>query len=199
VNSPTKVYRQLISGGNPLWFDSSKTPPVSHAAFLPSSEDTDGLSLIDMSLRSEVWAAHRVESPKTQRRVAVLDVSEIERIATDFKLTHKLICDRDELDKLFGEPIAHCLATYINRSDYDSKNEAKIKIKSWARTVASKIAKENISDVQPLPTVYHCYRPPHFKFSSHHKALMEIAIRAIRLKMLSFRAIKGLSRPYRNG
>ena len=196
MNSPSKVYRQLILGGDPLWYDSSKSPPISHAAFLPSSEDTDGLSLIDTSLRSVVWAAHRVEAPKTQRRVAELDVSEIERIATEFNLSHELICDQDELDKLFGEPIAHCLATYINRSDYDSKKEAKKKMKSWAKTVASKIANENISEVQPLPSIHHCYRPPHFKFGSRRKALLEIAIR---LKLLTFRAMKGLKRPFSNG
>ncbi len=72
VNSPSKVYRQLILGGNPLWYDSSKAPPISSAAFLPSPEDTDGLSLIDTSSRSAVWAALRVEAPTTQRYVAEL-------------------------------------------------------------------------------------------------------------------------------
>ena len=122
---PGVVYRQVISGGEPIWFNPSREPPVSHAAFLPSREDADGLSLIDSSTRSEVWAAHRMESPKTQRHVAVLDVSMIAEVATEVCLSHELVCDPDKLDKWFGEPSSHWLATRINRCDYDSNKDVK--------------------------------------------------------------------------
>lgn len=117
MNGPSKVYRQLITGGQPLWYDTTKTPPVSSAAFIPSSQDTDGLSLIDCSSRSKVWAAHRVEAPTTTTYVAELEVSDIEKIATEAKLVHELSCDPDRLDTLFGLPISHwiCWSVQANR------------------------------------------------------------------------------------
>jgi len=174
---PGKVYRQLTKGGDPIWVSPSRNPPVDSAAFLPAKKDSDGLSLIDFNTRSEVWAAHRVESPEEQRYVVLIDVSMIEAVATECSLSPELKCDPDELDKNFGEPFSHWLAVRINRCDYDEKKDVKKNIKSWAKTLAKKISIDNVSKLQPLPSFAHRYRPPFFEFKSMRKRVFEFSIR----------------------
>ena len=174
---PGRVYRQLIKGGNPIWVSPTRNPPVDSVAFIPTKEDTDGLSLIDFNTRSEVWAAHRVESPDIQRYVVLIEVSMIEEVARECLLSHEMKCDPDELDKNFGEPFSHWLAVRINRREYDGKNDVKKNIKSWAKTLASRISKESISKLQPLPSYTNRYRPASFKFNSMKNRIGELSIR----------------------
>lgn len=193
VGSPSKVYRQLIDGGDPLWYSPSRVPRVSHTAFMPTKEDTDGLSLIDSGTRSEVWAAHRIESPFVKRRVAVLAVDMLVEAAKEAGLCHKLVCDPDALDNLFGKPSSHLLATHINRSEYDNKTTTgnRANIKSWVKIVASKICNDDVLPIQPLPSFYHCYRPQGFTFRSIYPQFVEFRVR---LRLVATRKLGALRR-----
>ena len=46
------LYRQVSPGGNPVFFQADRDPPLNYTLFLPSRADLDGLSLIRQSIGS---------------------------------------------------------------------------------------------------------------------------------------------------
>ena len=154
------LYRQVGPKGNPIYYDPLRNPPIHPSVFLPSKEDTDGLSLIRKLFRSQKWAAYRKECPEVRFRIASLEeVRVIELafaigfIAFNFKPTE------DALDTEYGEPWAHCVLIEINRPEYDSNPESKKKIKEWALAVANYLTDENIFGPFERPTEQDAYRP----------------------------------------
>jgi hypothetical protein len=72
VDPSEMLYRQVGQGGNPIYYDPDRRPPLHSGLFIPAKKDTDGLSLIRSRFRSKVWSAYRVE--KLKRKYATLPV-----------------------------------------------------------------------------------------------------------------------------
>jgi len=152
--------RQIGPGGDPIWFDPDRQPPVYHAAFLPSAQDHDGLSLIRSRFRTEIWAAYRPEQPEQRFRLARLPVRQLVERARQagFPDLH-FNPSPDQLDREHGEPWAHCVASQINRVDYDGDKETKMRIKQWARNVAETLPIGGIEGPFDRPSGADPYRP----------------------------------------
>lgn len=151
------VYRQVSPGGNPVFFQADRDPPLNYTLFLPSRADLDGLSLIRQAHRAPVWAAFRPEQPSVRFQLAVVSVSLLQAIdteagfsATGYKATP------DALDEQQGEPWAHAVAEHINRPAYDRD---KARLKSWAKRVAALVSAGSIIGPCPAPAVNDRYRP----------------------------------------
>lgn len=154
------MYRQIGRGGNPIYYDAARNPPVHQSLFLPTGSDIDGLSLIQGKLRSQIWAAYRLEQPTTRFRLAALKVQSIQQNASSAGFgTLSFECSPDGLDNDQGEPWAHCVATEINRTAYDKDVDAKKKIKQWAMFVASGISQSDVLGPFAEPTDDDAYRP----------------------------------------
>ena len=151
------VVRQIPEGrGQPLFFDTTRaTPPIVHSSlFLPSRSDVDGLSLIRLRHRAEVWAAFRAETPDQLYRLARLLPSVLNDCAraAGIELLN-FTPSPDALDHEHGEPWAHCVAAEINRVAYDDRADpdAKKRIKTWAAKVSTLVALEDVTGPYPRP------------------------------------------------
>jgi len=160
VDSQEVLYRQISPGGTPIYFDPGRAPLVHQAVFFPSHQDTDGLSLIRSRFRTEIWAAYRAEKPASRFRLAKLQAGDLQNVDTQVGFSnHDYRPTTDELDERFGEPWAHCVATHINRADYDQDPNAKKRIKEWALSVAQRIHRDSVSGPFPEPEDSVPYRP----------------------------------------
>ena len=149
IESNEVLYRQIGPGGNPIYFDPTRNPPVHHSRFLPTSNDTDGLSLIRSRFRSEIWSAYRLEQPAARFRLAALQALRIQQLASDLGFqTLSFTSTADGLDAKFGEPWAHCVVVEINRADYDTDSVVKKQIKEWAMGMANLVTNQDV--VGPL-------------------------------------------------
>lgn len=159
--SPEEImYRQIPPGGNPIYFDPSRQSPVHRALFLPSREDTDGLSLIRGTFRSPIWSAFREEKPQIRFLLARFQAARLNKAAYwvgPAGLDYHPIPDM--LDQRHGEPWAHCVATEINRMAYDSDHAAKKRIKEWALQVEGLVTNQDIFGPFAQPTEADSYRP----------------------------------------
>lgn len=160
VEANEGFYRQIGPGGDPIYFDPARNPPVHQSRFLPTSSDTDGLSLVWRRFRTEVWSAYRIEQPTVRFRLAVLRQLRLEQLASELGFTAMSYdSTADALDVKFGEPWAHCVATSINRVDYDNDSEAKKRIKDWAMGVARIVTSRDVIGPFHEPTDDDPYRP----------------------------------------
>lgn len=160
MHEPEVLYRQVGTGGSPIFFDPDRSPPLFPAVFLPSRADVDGLSLIHSRFRSTVWSAFRVEQPEVRFRIVVLTREFLQEAATiagikDFDLRST----PDALDKRFGPPNAHCVASAINRRDYDQDREARKRIKSWTQRISNSLSAADVVGPFPIPESEDSYRP----------------------------------------
>ena len=157
------MYRQVGSGGNPIYYDPNRPVPLFQAVFLPGRKDSDGLSLLRSQFRSRVWSAHRTESPDKQYRLACFRAEDAIRIAGQHGIdAFSFRVSPDELDQRNGEPWAHSVAEQINRTSYDNDRAAQICIKEWALAMANHVVQENIIGPFPKPTDADPYRPESF-------------------------------------
>ncbi len=46
IDKKEMLYRQIGPGGDPIYFNPDRNPPIHQSRFIPTSADTDGLSLI---------------------------------------------------------------------------------------------------------------------------------------------------------
>jgi|GEM_PF-626927 len=160
VTSTELLYRQVGPGGNPLFFDESRASVLHQSLFTPTDNDSDGLSLIRSIYRSEVWAAHRIENPSAQFRLARSIADDLIRIATSVGFSAlNFDISPDGLDNLHGEPFAHCTIREINRTDYNASHTQKKRIKEWAFAVVSRLTKSDISAHYSIPMTSDAYRP----------------------------------------
>lgn len=166
VDGAEIVARQIkVGGGQPLYFDTARaTPPFVHRAlFLPSRNDTSGLSLIRLRHRSEVWAAFRSETPDQRYRLTRLLASALFDIAREAGIEWlHFDPSADDLDRRHGHPWAHCNVREINRADYDNASDpdAKRRILTWAEKVSRFVTLADVSDPLPPPDPAHDrYRP----------------------------------------
>ena len=161
VTSNELLLRQIGPGGNPIFFDSSKCPPVHPSVFRPTEKDADGLSLIRGRFRTDVWAAYRMEQPSVRFRLARLSVSRLSNVAVALGIPElSFPTSPDGLDRLHGEPWAHCVVSEINRTAYEADRETKKRIKEWALAVAQSIAIDDVVGPYDEPTEdQHPYRP----------------------------------------
>lgn len=161
VEDDEVLLRQVGEGGNPIYFDPNRKPPVVHALFLPTTADTDGLSMIRKKWRTEVWAAYRKERPQMRFRLAPVEVKQLREYARQAKIaSFKIGSTPDVLDEEFGPPYAHCVLVSINRTDYETDPAAKRKIKEWARLVANGLQPLHILGPYEAPSSSDPYRPP---------------------------------------
>lgn len=160
IDNTEVLYRQVGPAGNPIYYDPQRTPVVHQALFLPSNQDTDGLSLIRGRFRTDVWAAYRNEQPAVRFRLAVLQVPQMEQLASELGFeSFDFGLSADGLDDEHGEPWAHCVALQINRADYDGCPEAKKRIKEWAMKTATRLTDQDIIGPFHEPTEQDPYRP----------------------------------------
>lgn len=160
VNEDEMLYRQIGPGGDPIYFNPDRNPPIHQSRFIPTSADTDGLSLIRSRFRTEVWSAYRLEQPSVRFRLAVIQAELLRRIALDSEfesLSYRV--SADGIDDRFGEPWAHCVVAEMNRANYDSDVETKKKIKEWALRATKLIKKEDVIGPFDAPTDDDPYRP----------------------------------------
>jgi hypothetical protein len=154
------LYRQIGPGGTPIYFDPNRSPQLHQAAFLPSSQDLDGLSLIRSRFRDEIWAAYRAEKPAIQFRLAKVPVAVLRELDSEIGFEGGgYVASPDGLDERFGEPWAHCVATHINRATYDVNRDAKVRIKEWALAVANGIGADSVRGPFAQPDESVPYRP----------------------------------------
>lgn len=155
------MYRQVGRAGDPIYFDPTRTPPVHHALFLPARSDSDGLSLIRSSFRTETWSAFRVEQPGVRFRLACLQVHILKHLAASCEIpVLTFLPAPDKLDNEHGEPWGHCIITEINRIAYDSDQAAKKRIKEWALGISSLVTRNDVIGPFAQPTESDPYRPP---------------------------------------
>lgn len=157
------LYRQVGKGGDPIYFDPTRSPVVHQSLFLPSKNDSDGLSLIQSKYRSKIWAAHRPENSNGQFRLACLQCGNLRQMGLNAgfeKLT--LVPCPDALDLVNGSPYAHCVIEEINRVKYDTDQAEKIKIKEWSLQVANSLSDYDILGPFQAPTDQDAYRPSDF-------------------------------------
>jgi len=154
------LYRQISTGGSPIYFDPNRAPLVHSAALLPSHQDTDGLSLIRSRFRSAIWAAYRAEKPAVRFRLVALQARELRQLDSTGQFPNpNYLPTTDGLDERFGEPWAHCVAIHINRADYENDRNAKVRIKEWALAVANGITLDSICGPFDEPGDSVPYRP----------------------------------------
>jgi hypothetical protein len=168
VNATEVLVRQVKEGGgNPLFFDTTRAPqPVlDRSLFIPQANDTDGLSLIRLRYRTEVWAAFRKETPDQRYRLARLLPSTLMQCARIAGVEWlNFTPSPDELDREHGEPWAHCVAKEINIVAYKDAGDpdAKKRIRTWAEQVSRLVAAADITGPYPPPNpVNDSYRPDH--------------------------------------
>jgi hypothetical protein len=152
--------RQVGLGGNPIYFDATRAPPILHySLFLPGRDDADGLSLIRARHRTPIWSAFRPETPDVRYRLACLTADDVAHRArvVGFGVTFDL--SPDSLDHRFGEPWAHCVVREINRTAYDTDKEAKRRIKDWAHQIVEQIAPSDVIGPFAEPTDAAPHRP----------------------------------------
>ena len=160
VDSQEVLYRQISPNGTPIYFDPNRAPPIHQSVFLPSHQDTDGLSLIRSRFRTEIWAAYRTEKPTVRFRLANLQAGELRNFDTRLGFpSHEYRPTTDGLDERFGEPWAHCVATHINRTDYEQDSNAKRRIKEWALAVAQGLDPDAVNGPFAEPVDGVPYRP----------------------------------------
>lgn len=160
VDANELVFRQVGPGGNPLWFDPDRPIPLYHALLLPSSDDTDGLSLIRERFRSKVWAAFRPHRNNVNFRLIVLKVKSLQDHAVAMQMSEfNLMASPDALDDVHGHPWAHCVAVQINRKDYDTLPHVRKQIKAWARQVSSSLQLVCVTEPFESPSSDDPYRP----------------------------------------
>jgi len=160
VDENELLFRQVSPGGDPIYFDETRKPPVFHVVFLPGREDHDGLSMIRNKFRTEIWSAYRLERTTVRYRLACLNVSELNRMSNE-RGTSDLTYNPspDGLDNQHGEPWAHCCIAEINKTIYDSDQDAKKRIKEWARHVSDWLSRDSIIGPFREPTEADPYRP----------------------------------------
>ncbi len=155
------LYRQVSTGGEPIYYDPARKPPVHRAAFLPTRKDGDGLSVIRSRFRSLVWSAYRLERPADRFRLACILASTLNQFAGDHGIQDLHYTPTpDRLDKQYGEPFGHCSVAAINRAEYDADEAARVRIKEWALAVANHITNEDVLGPFAQPTENDHYRPP---------------------------------------
>lgn len=143
-----------------MWFDPATVPPVKDRAFIPSSGDSDGLSLIRGQFRARPWAALRPPKQDVRYRLAALATGSLSQLAKEAGLPALTIeCSPDTLDEQHGEPWAHCVAVQINRRDYDADREKKAAMKNWAYAVAASLSLDCIEGPFDPPDANEPYRP----------------------------------------
>lgn len=116
--------------------------------------------MIRRRFRSEIWAAFRDEQPDVRFRLVVLKSCTMVEIAreTGFDdLTYSPSPDR--LDTNHGEPWAHCSLREVNRSDYDSNQTLKRRIKEWAMRASLQVTMQDVIGPFDKPTPNDSYRP----------------------------------------
>ncbi|MFM8582837.1 MAG: hypothetical protein ACKOFW_15210 [Planctomycetaceae bacterium] len=151
------LYRQVGPGGNPVFYEPGREPPLDYTLFLPSRADLDGLSLIRQAHRAPVWAAFRPEQPAVRFRLAIVSLTLLQAIDAETGLTAaRYQATPDTLDAERGEPWGHAIAAHINRPAYERDKSL---LKSWARRVTCLIRHSSISGPFALPTVHDAYRP----------------------------------------
>jgi hypothetical protein len=160
VDSTEIVFRQIGSGGNPVYYDPAQSPPIHQSVFLPAKLDSDGLSLLRARFRTQIWAAHRLENPTARYRLAQLRVLHLEQFAWEAQLQSLAFSSTpDALDEQHGEPWGHCVVATINRTDYEQNVAIKRCIKEWALRLANFLGRENVLGPFPTPTAADPIRP----------------------------------------
>lgn len=162
VTPNENLVRQVGTGGDPIFYDSDRCPVIHQKVFLPTPKDTDGLSLIRSIFRSDVWAAHRPEKPDVVFKLAKSTAEKLTSIAMECGFdAFPIEPSPDSLDNAHGEPWGHCVATQINISDYQNKNdkEAQKKIKQWAKKVSESLTRNDVVDCLKKPEELDSYRP----------------------------------------
>lgn len=160
VDANEILYRQIGPGGNPIYFDPTRTPAIHQSRFLPTSRDADGLSLIRSRFRTEIWSAYRVEQPTVRFRLAILRSIRLQQLAEKLGIQAMTYApSADSLDDKFGEPWAHCVIVEINRNEYDNNSDTKKLIKEWALGVANLVTKADVIGPFLEPTDLNPYRP----------------------------------------
>ena len=160
VDTDEHLYRQIGPGGDPLYYEPGRNPTVHQAAFLPTSKDSGGLSLIRGRFRTEIWSAYRLERPNERFRLAVLNAHDLGQLALNegFEVLNYR-STADGLDNRFGEPWAHCEVKEINRAEYDRDKAVRTRIKNWAMKVVEQVTNDKLSGPFELPTDDDPYRP----------------------------------------
>ena len=154
------LFRQVAPhGGTPPLFQSGRQPPIHQNAFLPTRADADGLSLVRPRFRSVIWAAFRPEKQDVRYLLAPKSASVLRDLASSVQLPIEFAPSADGLDEKHGEPFAHCVATSINRTEYDGSPEAKRKIKEWAAALAASLSEGDLRGPFPQPSEDDPYRP----------------------------------------
>jgi hypothetical protein len=160
IDAAEVLFRQIGSGGNPIYFDPSRTPAIHQSRFLPTKQDIDGLSLIRSRFRTHIWAAYRPEKDSERFRLACLKVDTLRQKATQVGLSSlSFNATADSLDERFGAPWAHCVAAEINYTTYSGDSEAKKRIKEWAMKVAEMLTVDDVIGPFDKPTQSDPYRP----------------------------------------
>lgn len=160
VDESELLIRQISPGGNPIYFDPARKPPVHQQAFLPSRKDADGLSLIRGRFRSDIWSAYRPEQPAVRFRLVHAQVSSLDQVADECGIQEfSYQSTPDALDNQHGTPWGHCVATKINRTVYDSDDAAKRRIKEWALGVANLFTEQDVVGPFDAPRQGDEYRP----------------------------------------
>ena len=160
VDANELLYRQIGPGGDPIYFDPARNPPVHQSRFLPTNKDTDGLSLVRSRFRTAIWSAYRPEQPAVRFRLAMLQAIRLQQLASELgfqTLTYALTADG--LDDRLGEPWAHCVVVEMNRADYDKDLDAKRRIKEWAMGVAKLVTDQDVIGPFREPGDRDPYRP----------------------------------------
>lgn len=165
VGNDETLVRQIKPGTNPLFFDDSRYPlPVLHwSLFKPAPGDQDGLSLIRLRLRSDVWAAFRPTTQDQRYRLARLFPAKLIECgrASGLEWLH-FQPSADDLDDEHGQPWAHCVVSEINARDYNDKSdpESKKRILTWAGLVAKQVSRDDVTGPyeRPVPGI-DPYRP----------------------------------------
>jgi hypothetical protein len=160
VDENEMLFRQVKSGGDPPFFDSVRKPVVHRTVFLPSNDDADRLSFIRSRFRSPGWSAYRPEKPCVRFRLACLRIPDLLQVADDCGIQQlNYQTTPDGLDERHGEPWAHGVIAEINRTDYDSDQDAKKRMKEWALGVADRLAKTDVIGPFQEPRDCDQYRP----------------------------------------
>lgn len=153
-------YRQIKPNANPLFYDPLKRPPVFFTLFLPTRQDIDGLSLIDATRRTPIWAAYRLQLPGVRFRLAEITYGAFQEKASEFNIgLLSFVESPDLIDNEKGVPWAHCTIKNIDITTYDSDPSFKKKVKEWARAVAFEITQAQIKGPFESPTCFDQYRP----------------------------------------
>ncbi len=156
------LLRQLSTLGEPPIFDAGRSPPIHMSAFLPSSADVDGLSLLRKQYRALIWAAYRPQKPSQRFLLTESTSAEFRSFATRAHLPALTFSPcPDALDDIHGEPWAHCIVPEINIRDYRDRDKKALKkqIKNWAVAIANRLSQAPIHGPFPEPDHSDPYRP----------------------------------------